>query len=835
MKFGAYRSFVKKTYVPTTRTLSINDATVSESAGTISFLVTLSAPHTSVVSVDYAASSNTATMGADFTAGTSPLSGTLSFSAGQVSKTITLNVTLDAINESLETFFVNLSNPVNAVIADGLGIGSITNISTPTVTSVAAVTSSEGTNLSHLVTLSATTFAATDYSYSLAGGTATSGVDYSASPTFSNGVTRVGATLTVPSGVSSFNVIVSATPDGVTEGGETYNLSIGGVTGIGTIVDSSASLITPSLTVSRNSGVAPLAVFFDATGTTASAYTTKPLHHIKYRWVVNGVGTETWAYGVEAGTSMKRVMHGAIAAYCFRTPGTYTVELQASFRLADGSLDYTTLTSGNIVVDDPDVVFAGSATIAVANGSLPVAGVGGVPAEAQCFNYSTWAQVEALSHVSGRRIMLRKGDTWDVAAYTNSSASNIQYTSYGSGAKPHIRSTVNEHAWQLLTNTTNWSIAGLQFSQSAGASITPLGTSGSNLSRISVIDCDQNGGGGLSVSTVNEYFVENFNGQNFIGGTGRVGLYAEFGQYIALLGCNVYNASNIEHNIRLQGCLKIAINNNSLYAPAATKQAITIRGRSNQSIGSEATWSGVWCEQVYIHSNDIDSGNTSGYLVEFAPQNGLNNERVRDVIFERNYLHGDIGTMIVSEAISGCTIRNNIFRNHTNDGTYPESVILVLANSQVGVPPPTDHEIYNNTCYKVMPGNHFFTFVSIQLSPESAASGATVWPTGTALQNNLVYAPGSTANEMNGLGYGILIGRRPYAGGADNWTLTTNSSDAQLNSTVPGFTIPPTTLASWKPTSGYAIGGGTYHKGAFEDFFQTPYTGATREIGAVHA
>ena len=607
------------------------------------------------------------------------------------------------------------------------------------------------------------------------------------------------------------------------------------VRGFNTLFGGGSSLITPSVVLSRNSGPAPLSVFFDASGTVAPAFTTKPLHHIKYRWVVNGVGTETWSYGTEAGVSMKKVMHGAIAGYCFRTPGSYTVELQASIRLSDGALDYTTLTSETIVVSNPDTVFAGTATIAVANGALPVAGVGGVPAGAQCFNYSTWAQVETLSHTSGRRIMLRKGDTWDVTSYTNSNSSNIYYTSYGTGAKPHIRSMASEHAWQILSNSSNWTWEGLQFSQGAGASITPIGTSGTNINNFTFIDCDQSGGGGISVSSVNGHYVENFNGQNFIGGGGRVGCYAEFGNYIAIIGSRIYDASAIEHNVRLQGCRKIAINNCTIYAPANTKQAITIRGRSNQSSGHIETWSGVWAEQVYIHSNDIDSGGTSGQLIEFAAQNSGAYEPVRDVIFERNYIHGDVGTQIVSECVGTCTIRNNLFRNHTNDGTYPESVILILSKSQVGMLGPEDHEIYNNTCYKVTPGNHFFTFVSIQVDPAAALAGNTDWPTGTALQNNLVYAPGSTGNEMNGLPYGVLIARRPYAGGADNWTLTTNSSDAQLNGTAPGFAIPPTTLASWKPTSGYALGGGTYHKGAFEDFFQTPYTGATREIGAVHA
>ena len=58
---------------------SINDVTVNEGAGTVSFTVSLSNPGASSLSVDYAAVSDTATVGlagSDVTAGTSALAGT---------------------------------------------------------------------------------------------------------------------------------------------------------------------------------------------------------------------------------------------------------------------------------------------------------------------------------------------------------------------------------------------------------------------------------------------------------------------------------------------------------------------------------------------------------------------------------------------------------------------------------------------------------------------------------------------------------------------------------------------------------------------------------------
>jgi hypothetical protein len=53
--------------------------------------------------------------------------GTLAFTPSDTTKTITVSVCGDARTEVPETFFVNLSNPVNASISDGQGLGTITD------------------------------------------------------------------------------------------------------------------------------------------------------------------------------------------------------------------------------------------------------------------------------------------------------------------------------------------------------------------------------------------------------------------------------------------------------------------------------------------------------------------------------------------------------------------------------------------------------------------------------------------------------------------------------------------------------------------------------------
>ena len=106
--------------------LSINDVTVTEGdAGTVDavFTVTLSAVSGQAVTVNYATADGTATGGSDFIS----TSGTLTFVVGTTTRSITVVINGDLLEEIHETFLVNLQNPGNATIADGQGQGTIRN------------------------------------------------------------------------------------------------------------------------------------------------------------------------------------------------------------------------------------------------------------------------------------------------------------------------------------------------------------------------------------------------------------------------------------------------------------------------------------------------------------------------------------------------------------------------------------------------------------------------------------------------------------------------------------------------------------------------------------
>ena len=138
--------------------LSIGDASVDEGdsgSTTLDFTVTLDRTATDTVTVDWETSDGTATAGTDYTAG----NGSLTFSSGDSSKTVSVTVAGDNVDEPNETFTVTLSNASSgATIGDGTATGTITdNDASPTVTlmlspdtiSEAGGTSTATASLSH--------------------------------------------------------------------------------------------------------------------------------------------------------------------------------------------------------------------------------------------------------------------------------------------------------------------------------------------------------------------------------------------------------------------------------------------------------------------------------------------------------------------------------------------------------------------------------------------------------------------------------------------------------------------------------------------------------------
>ena len=218
--------------------ISLDDVSVLEgNFGIVSatFNVSLSGPSGRSVSVDYASANGTATAPVDYLSAT----GTLDFAAGETTKQVTVLVNGDLLDEANETFFLNLTNAVNATIADSQGLGAITDDDGPPSLSVNDVTVTEGdsgtTSATFTVTLAPASGQNVSVDYSTADGTATAPADYAATS----------GTLTFAPGQTTRPVSVQVAGDTVDEINETFtvnlsnavNAAIADGTGLGTILD----------------------------------------------------------------------------------------------------------------------------------------------------------------------------------------------------------------------------------------------------------------------------------------------------------------------------------------------------------------------------------------------------------------------------------------------------------------------------------------------------------------------------------------------------------------------------------------------------------------------
>jgi len=196
-------------------TLSVNDNSVTEANTVnraITFTVHLSTASARTVSIHYATADGSALAGADYQA----VSGDLSFSPGTTSRTVSVRVLPDTVDEPTETFKLLLSSPVDAVVADGTGVGSIAdNDPAPTLV-VSDVRVREGGTAVFTVSLSHVSGRAVSVQYATTGGTAQSGLDFTASKA------RVG----IPPGATSAQIFVPTFDDGIYEPTESFSLTL---------------------------------------------------------------------------------------------------------------------------------------------------------------------------------------------------------------------------------------------------------------------------------------------------------------------------------------------------------------------------------------------------------------------------------------------------------------------------------------------------------------------------------------------------------------------------------------------------------------------------------
>ena len=344
-------------------TISIGSATVTEGNGAsavLSFPVTLSAASGAEITVDYEEGTDgTATADTDYLA---LKSGTLTFAAAETSKTITVSVIGDRLDEPDETVSVKLRSPTNATIATGTATGTITDDDAPPTVSLSSPTVSEGDTGSATLTFVASLSAASgreitvDYAPA-SSGTATAGTDYAA---------LAGGTLTFAAGVTRANVEVSVTGDAIDEANETVvvklsgpvNATLGTATGTGTITDDDAPptvalAVTPT-SISENAGTATVSATLGSASSEPTTITV-PAHSLA--WSVPADASITIPAG-STGNAGDTVTLTAIDNSNDEADRTFTVTGSASNVLGIGAV-----TGARLTLTDDDDAPVGQCTV----------------------------------------------------------------------------------------------------------------------------------------------------------------------------------------------------------------------------------------------------------------------------------------------------------------------------------------------------------------------------------------------------------------------------------------------------------------------------------------
>ena len=472
-------------------------------------------------------------------------------------------------------------------------------------------------------------------------------------------------------------------------------------------------------------------MFFDATATTAAA-TNRPFHELEYRWSFGDPASGSWTSTPGMPNLSRNQATGPVAAHVFETPGTYTVNLT----VLDGVASATK--SVEITVANPDTVFAAN-TLCVGN-AQPVAGSGGCPAGAAVLQSNDFDAAINNNVASRKRILFRRGDT-----FVSSATANVRVTgpgligAFGSGAAPLVNVTGNNRVITLSSGTTptlkDWRVMDLEINGNSGNATTGIHAEGGidqvTLLRLNIHHVDN----GVMLSP---FILDYYGGQhrlwdqiavvdstirNIIGGSGGYCLYLG-AQRFALMGNVLADATGAEHILRTPQVVKAVISHNNMSNPAPQKHVVKLQAAVFNVSPTGFT------EQVVLSDNKFTAGAGVDWNVTIGPQDQFEDEKVRDVIVERNWFAPHPGQrealMVWAQDI---TVRNNLF-NLT--GAAGQTGMMV---ERRGVEPaPANVHVYNNTFYS----NSIGSFRPIQF----------VLGAGMVAKNNLGYAPLSTSRTM---------------------------------------------------------------------------------------
>lgn len=423
-----------------------------------------------------------------------------------------------------------------------------------------------------------------------------------------------------------------------------------------------ASGLVPSLVATRQAGTAPLAVMFDATGTTAASGV-DTFRQVTYSFNFGDERGQSWAV---SGQPKNTQAGGPLAAHVFDQAGTYTVTVRATD--ASGGTSDARVT---VTVADPASVYAGTKTVCVS----PSANYSGCPAGS--------AQQTALPGAwSGKRVLLHRGESFKDISILDGNA-GVQVGAYGSGNKPVVAS-VGIGNWRptsanFATDITVMDLdvrGGMQ--QSLGNRVlfyrndvkVPTGSGGIPFG-IGEEDYWYRGDQYRTVPqsafyNAREIFLVENNAVMPDTSSAQAGLWGS-GSRVALLG-NTFGSYQM-HSVRFSALHKGVIAHNDIRGISADgiRHALKLHSMGLNPYADgfihDLSGTGGWAtSQVVIANNNLgNAADNNDWTVAISPQNDQYAEGIESVVVENNrFVRGKKTSTDLVLGGRGITVRGNV-------------------------------------------------------------------------------------------------------------------------------------------------------------------------------
>ncbi len=433
-------------------------------------------------------------------------------------------------------------------------------------------------------------------------------------------------------------------------------------------------VIDIDLKASRLSGPAPLAVQFDAIGTTHDDSELDTFRELGYHFTFGDAASGTWKHNNKPKNSQ---VGGPIAAHVFESPGTYLVQVRAQD--ADGNYSDESV---QITVTDPNTVYEGTKTVVISTNN----NTAGAPAGAELLtNQSEWPAWE-----SGKRYLLMSGQDFtsfgDLRIFRTQ---DIQIGKNGSGSDPIVKQIDVDRG---SAPATNWSKRVVFSDLNAENGRVTIPNSSEDIYIIRGTNI------GISVGSSVKGWVSDKATQEQMDNLiwpENIFMYesTSVNAWILSKGFNILGSEMLnprEHNIRTAYIVRAVIAHNLLYNAARTKHNIKIHSEGlfekedeplvKNSLGGASRW-------IVVADNVLGNGaaQPNGWSITVKPENNIKGQGVQDAIVENNNFLSDFNVQVI---LGGRRLTER--GNTTSIGEYK----VLVSNGIGGIPATWDGPQY---------------------------------------------------------------------------------------------------------------------------------------------